>query len=78
MSKQITISDIQPISMSFSVGNDGAVNLSVRYARLDETGKVIEGFVGVLSTEITGTIKTKLVEFVQGHLLPWIRTQEGI
>ena len=76
--KTIQISDIKPISMSFSVNDEGTVNLSVRYARLDETGEIIGGFVGVLSTEITGTIKTKLVEFVQSHLKPWIRTQEGI
>ena len=76
--KTIQISDVRPISMSFSVDNKGTVNLSVRYARLNEVGEVIEGFVGVLSTEITGNIKAKLVEFVNGYLKPWIRRQEEI
>ena len=78
MSKQITISDVKITSMSFGLRADGKIGMTVGFERLDEAGDPIEDFNGTADTVITGDIRAKLVEFVQGHLLPWIRTQEGI
>ena len=76
--KTIQIADVKPIQMTISATDEGAVSLSVRYARLDDAGDPIEGFTGVLSTEVTGSIKSQIVDFVQNKVKPWIRTQEGI
>ncbi len=76
--KTITISDIKLTSMSIGLRGDGAIGLTVGYSRLDEAGEPIEDYDGTLNTEITGDIKANLVAFVQNHLKPWIKEQEGI
>jgi len=78
MPKQITISDIKPISLTISVNHENQISLSVRYARLNENGDPIDGFTGTLSVEVTGDVKSHVVDFVQNKVVPWIRQQEGI
>jgi len=78
VSKTITISDVRPISLTISSDGGGKVSLSVRYVRLNENGDPIEGFTGTLSTEVTGDVKSHVVDFVQNKVVPWIRQQEGI
>lgn len=76
--KQITITDVRPISLTIGRSDEGNISLSVRYARLDENGDPIEGFVGVLSTDLEGTVKSQVVDFVQNKIMPWIRERESI
>ena len=78
MPRQITIADIRPVSLTVSVGEENNVNLSVRYLRLDGTGEVIEGYVGVLSVELEGGMKQKVLNFVKNTVKQFVREQEGL
>ena len=78
MSKQITIAGIKPIQFTISIGDDEGVSLSVRFARLDSNGESIEGFMGVLSTELEGGMKQKALNFVKNSVKQWVMEQEGI
>ena len=78
MPRQITIADIRPVSLTISVDDEENVSLSVRFARLDESGDTIEGYVGTLSVELEGGMKQKVLNFVKNSVKPWIRSQEGI
>jgi len=78
MPKTITVGDIKPIGLTISIDDEDQISLSVRYARLDENDEVIEGFVGVLSTELEGGMKQKALNFVKNSVKPFIREMEGL
>jgi len=78
MPKQITVADIQPISLTISLGEEDQVSLSVRYLRLNEEGQPIEGFIGTLSVELERGMAQKTLNYVKNSVKPWIRELEGI
>lgn len=76
--KQITVSDIKPVSLSIGLRDDGQIGLSVSYVRLGEDGEPLEGYMGRLDLQLEGGMKQKALNFLKNSIKPFIREMEEL
>jgi len=80
MSKQITITDVIPLTITVFRDRDdmSRITMDCRYWLKDENGDPIEGLERSARAVLSGDIKAQVASFVQNSVLPHLRDREGL